>query len=95
MRCNIMPEIIPMKSLKNPTEISKMCHSLKEPLFITKCGFGDMVLMSIKYYHVLMRSVNSEKLKEDLANITEADNTVREDDWDCGQDDDHDAVPCR
>ena len=45
-----MPEIIPIRDLKNTTEVSKKCHRLNEPLFITKNGYGDMVLMSIDYY---------------------------------------------
>ncbi len=35
-----MPEIRPIKDLKNTTEISELCHQLKEPLFITKNGWG-------------------------------------------------------
>lgn len=27
-----------------------MCHSKKEPIFITKNGYGDLVIMSIETY---------------------------------------------
>ena len=45
-----MPQIIPIKDLKNTSEISEKCHSLNEPMFITKNGYGDMVIMSIEAY---------------------------------------------
>ena len=45
-----MPTIIPIKELKNTSNISDFCHSIKEPIFITKNGYGDMVLMSIETY---------------------------------------------
>ena len=45
-----MPTIIPIKELENTSNISDFCHSIKEPIFITKNGYGDMVLMSIETY---------------------------------------------
>lgn len=45
-----MPQIIPIKDLKNTSEISEKCHRLNEPMFITKNGYGDMVIMSIEAY---------------------------------------------
>ena len=45
-----MPQIIPIKELKNTSEISDMCHNSKEPIYITKNGYGDMVIMSMEIY---------------------------------------------
>lgn len=45
-----MPRIIPIRDLKNTSEISKMCQEATEPIFITKNGYGDMVIMSVKVY---------------------------------------------
>ncbi len=45
-----MPQIRPIKDLRNTTEISELCHNLKEPIFITKNGYGDMVVMSMETY---------------------------------------------
>lgn len=45
-----MPRIIPIKELKNTSEISEMCHCTEEPIFITKNGYGDMVIMSMETY---------------------------------------------
>ena len=41
-----MPQIIPIKDLKNTSEISEMCHRATEPIYVTKNGYGDMVIMS-------------------------------------------------
>lgn len=45
-----MPQIRPIKDLRNTTEISELCHESNEPIFITKNGYGDMVVMSIDTY---------------------------------------------
>jgi prevent-host-death family protein len=44
-----MPSIRPVSDLRNNfTEISKTVHESTEPIFLTKNGYGDMVVMSIK-----------------------------------------------
>lgn len=45
-----MPKIIPIKDLKNTSEISDMCHKTEEPIYVTKNGYGDMVIMSMETY---------------------------------------------
>ena len=45
-----MPHIIPIKDLKDTANVSELCHTLNEPIYITKNGYGDMVLMSMDYY---------------------------------------------
>lgn len=49
-----MPLIIPIRDLKNTSEISQLCHESKEPIFVTKNGYGDMVIMSMKTYEEKM-----------------------------------------
>jgi PHD/YefM family antitoxin component YafN of YafNO toxin-antitoxin module len=53
-----MPKIIPIKDLKNTSEISEMCHVAEEPIYITKNGYGDMVIMSIEIYESTMKRLN-------------------------------------
>ena len=48
-----MPEIIPIRDLKNTNAISQRCHETQEPIFVTKSGYGDMVIMSIKASRML------------------------------------------
>lgn len=45
-----MPQIIPIRDLKNTSGISQMCQEATEPIYITKNGYGDMVIMSVKMY---------------------------------------------
>lgn len=57
-----MLRIIPIKDLKNTSEISQLCHSTDSPVFITKNGYGDMVIMSMEAYEKTMLLHNiSEK----------------------------------
>ena len=45
-----MPKIRPITDLRNTNEISEICHSENEPVFITKNGYGDLVIMSMETY---------------------------------------------
>ena len=45
-----MPRIIPIRDLKNTAAVSQMCSESKEPVYITKNGYGDMVIMSMEAY---------------------------------------------
>ncbi|MCF0132689.1 MAG: type II toxin-antitoxin system Phd/YefM family antitoxin [Blautia sp.] len=53
-----MPQIIPIKDLKNTSEISDLCHSVTEPVFITKNGYGDMVIMSMDTFDGIAATLN-------------------------------------
>ena len=49
-----MPVIRPISDLRNHAhELSELCHDSGEPIFLTKNGRGDMVLMSLAAYEVL------------------------------------------
>ena len=45
-----MPKIIPITDLRNTTKISELCHGKNEPVFITKNGYSDLVIMSMETY---------------------------------------------
>jgi len=46
-----MPNIRPISDLRNNSnEISEFCRTSREPVFITKNGVGDMVVLSIEMY---------------------------------------------
>jgi len=49
-----MPQIIPIRDLKNTSAISQKCHASNEPIFVTKNGYGNMVIMSMKMYEEKM-----------------------------------------
>lgn len=58
-----MPQIIPIKDLKDTAKVSEMCHKSSEPIFVTKNGYGDMVLMSIEAFEKIYQK---EQLYRDL-----------------------------
>ena len=41
---------MPIKELRNTSEISDMAHKIQEPIFITKNGYSDLVVMSSELY---------------------------------------------
>ena len=49
-----MPQIRPITDLRNTNEISEICNAKKEPVFITKNGYGDLVIMSIATYESML-----------------------------------------
>ena len=67
-----MPRIKPIPDLRNTTEISEMCHEKHEPIFITKNGYGDLVVMSIEAYEEILKT-----LQYDLA-ISDAERELTE-----------------
>ena len=67
-----MPKIVPIRDLKNTTTISTLCHEEEEPIFVTKNGYGDMVIMSMETYEKNMFLANVygelEEAKQDMKN---------------------------
>ncbi len=53
-----MPVIKPISDLRNKAnKISELVHGSDEPVFITKNGEGDMVVMSIAHYSSMQRKL--------------------------------------
>lgn len=49
-----MPQIRPISDLRNNfADISKTVHQSDDPIFLTKNGYGDMVVMSIEAYEAM------------------------------------------
>jgi len=54
-----MPTIKPISDLRNKSrEISRIVHDSDEPVYITKGGEGDMVVMSMRHYGRLLTKVD-------------------------------------
>ena len=51
-------QIIPIRDLKNTSDISDMCHSVAEPVYVTKNGYGDMVIMGMEVYEGMLEKLN-------------------------------------
>ncbi len=67
-----MPHIIPIRDLKKTSELSQMCKNATEPIFITKNGYGDMVIMSMEMYEKKMYILDA------YAKLNAAEEQVRE-----------------
>ena len=61
-----MPLIRPISDLRNRAlEISEICHTEEQPIFITRNGKGDMVVMSQAHYERLQSLIELyQKLRE-------------------------------
>jgi prevent-host-death family protein len=68
-----MPQIRPITDLRNTNEISELCHARREPIFITKNGYGDLVVMSIEAYEEMTETVRTD------AAISEAEKEYADD----------------
>ena len=70
-----MPKIRPITDLRNTNDISEMCHSTREPIFITKNGYGDLVIMSIETYDdILETSATDAAISAAEAELSNDDN---------------------
>jgi prevent-host-death family protein len=70
-----MPIIKPISDLRNKANsLSELVHKSDEPVFITKNGEGDMVLMSLAHYGKMERRLELyEKLAVAEAQIAAGD----------------------
>ena len=63
-------QIIPIRDLKDTNAISQKCHESAEPVFVTKNGYGDMVIMSMEtYQRTMARTELYRLLSEGKADI--------------------------
>ena len=62
---------IPIRDLKDTSNISQMCHAANEPITITKNGYEDMVIMSAEVYNRIRLFTVYEKLMEAEHDIAE------------------------
>ncbi len=72
-----MIEIRPIKDLRDTTEISRLCEESKEPIYITKNGYGHLVVMSMETYKdKLAKADLYEKLAEAENQIKSGENLL-------------------
>lgn len=73
-----MPNIRPISDLRNnANDISEFCHKTREPVFITKNGVGDMVVMSVETYErqqaLISLYAKLAEAEEEIANGAEGE----------------------
>ena len=65
-------KIIPMRDLKNTVEVEKHCVKEQGPVYVTKNGYGRLVVMDIDYYEKTMQKMYEAKaVMEGLKDLKE------------------------
>lgn len=72
-------KIIPMRDLKNTVEVERLCAEENGPVFVTKNGYGRLVVMDIDYYEKTMRNTDEAKTILDGLKDVKSENTVEGD----------------
>lgn len=62
--------IIPMRDLKDTVEIERKCKEENGPVFVTKNGYGRLVVMDIEYYEKTMQKMQeAQTVMEGLSDV--------------------------
>ena len=72
-------QIIPMRDLKNTVEVERRCAEENGPVFVTKKGYGRLVVMDIDYYEKTMRKMDEAITILDGLKDVKSGNTVEGD----------------
>ena len=57
-----LPKILPVNELKNTASIMKTCKESAVPIVITKNGYGEAVMMSVKLYDEMFAKLQAAAL---------------------------------
>lgn len=62
--------IIPMRDLKDTVRIEHLCSETKAPIFVTKNGYGKLVVMDMETFeNLLNRAYEAKMLNEGLNDL--------------------------
>ena len=64
-------KIIPMRDLKNTVEVERQCKEEQGPIFVTKNGYGRLVVMDIEYYESTIQKMEEARLLIEALEDTE------------------------
>lgn len=56
-----MQKIIPISELRNTSKINDLCVNSKDPIYITKNGYGEMVIMNIQVFQTMQEELQMYK----------------------------------
>lgn len=63
-------QIVPMRDLKDTVKIENLCATTKAPVFVTKNGYGKLVVMDMECFERLLgRAYDAELIREGLAEL--------------------------
>ncbi len=69
-----LPKVLPVNELKNTANILKVCEESKGPIIITRNGYGEAVMMSLKVYEEMIVQMRAAALIDE--SIEEIENGV-------------------
>lgn len=70
-----LPKILPVNELKNTANIMKTCQESPVPIVITKNGYGEAVMMSVKLYEEMFAKIQAAALIN--AGLDDVDNGAK------------------
>ena len=63
-------QIVPMRDLKDTVKIEALCTETKAPVFVTKNGYGKLVVMDLECFERLLNQAYEAKaINEGLADL--------------------------
>ncbi len=65
-----------MRDLKDTVKIENMCVGKDAPVFVTKNGYGRLVVMDIEYFEAIMRKAYEAKLVNEAIDDYEKGNVI-------------------
>ena len=77
-------QIIPMRDLKNTVEVERRCAEENVPVYVTKNGYGRLVVMDIEYYERTMKKMYEAKAlidgiaDVDAGRVVDGDSAIRD-----------------
>lgn len=72
-----MPTIMPIRDMRNTSQLSELAHKQQEPIFITKNGYSDLVVMSAELYDRFARDNKIDQaIYEAEAEFAETEETI-------------------
>ena len=77
-----MPSIRPSSDLRNSyNQISEYCHTYSEPVYITKNGKGDLVVLDIETYEKLVGRLELNSLLDQGLEAVEQKDYINADEF--------------
>ena len=64
--------IIPMRDLKDTVKLETLCNEVKEPVFVTKNGYGSLVVMDLDTFEKLLFKAYEAKAVNEALDSVEA-----------------------
>lgn len=69
-------QIVPIRELKNTANFEKLCKEENGPVFVTKNGYGSLVVMDIDYYEkTLQKTHEAQLILQGLSDVNEGKTT--------------------